>query len=73
MGRFDRISGCREPVAASGCGSRFWSSEHRQECVRSHDILYRVLSGHPLHFGPVRAQKKEPSEEGEDGLGNCAR
>ena len=46
---------------------------HRQECVRSHDILYRVLSGHPLHFGPVRAQKKEPSEEGEDGLGNCAR
>ena len=46
---------------------------HRQECVQSHDILYRVLSGHPLHFAPMRAQKKEPPGEGEDGLGNCER
>jgi|HubBroStandDraft_3_1064219.scaffolds.fasta_scaffold71243_1 hypothetical protein len=26
-----------------------FEEEHRQECVQSHDILYRALSGHPLH------------------------
>src|SRR5207249_452666 len=39
-------------------------SKHAQAgvCVQSHDILYRALSGHPLHFAAARAEGKGPRE-----------
>ena len=49
---------------------------HRQDCVQSHDILYRALSGHPLHSaGRVNEGGRDngPSGEGEDGVGNGER